>query len=277
MRFIPASSAAFLLTLASLSVASAQEVSREGVANKIKADFSKAIPGLWVNEGQTFFGPETGMTEAELPPRQEVQIRVEGDTVSVGKSDGTRTYTLAVDPALPGARLTPVQADTCGYAIKSLAGGFEARTEADCPADKAGRLVVEGDRMVMEGASGPAVDMRRARGFVCWTAVMRGASHGDNTRGMTDWQFSRDGWLHDQGGELALMTDETPPREFYLKLRRVEWPYGDRRASLTLYVHEKGDTRAVSYVWTDADYERIGINLRWLQASCTFEPTRVFE
>ena len=118
--------------------------------------------------------------------------------------------------------------------------------------------------------------LRKVRPFECWTAVMRGASHGDRAEGMRDWQFKRGGWLHDQGGELHLTTDEDPPREFFLKLRDVEWTYGTRRPSLTLYVHEKGDDRALSYAWTGGGSDRIGINLRWLQASCTYTPERMF-
>ena len=118
--------------------------------------------------------------------------------------------------------------------------------------------------------------LRKVRPFECWTAVMRGASHGDRAEGMRDWQFQRGGWLHDQGGELHLTTDEDPPREFFLKLRDVEWPDSDRRPSLTLYVHDKGDDRAMSYAWTEGGADRVGINLRWLQASCTAAPERLF-
>lgn len=112
----------------------------------------------------------------------------------------------------------------------------------------------------------------RARPFECWVAVMRGASHGDSGEGMTDWQFLRDIWLHDQGGRAVVRTDETPPREIELRLRDVEWPARDRRGSLTLYVHEAGSDRALSYAWGEAGAERLGLNLRWLQASCTHTP-----
>ena len=75
--------------------------------------------------------------------------------------------------------------------------------------------------------------------------------------------------LHDQGGEAQIETGETPPRRISLKLRDVDWPFGERRPSLTLYVHEAGDPRAVSYAWAEGGADRIGINLRWIQASCT--------
>ncbi|MCC5869516.1 MAG: chromophore lyase CpcT/CpeT [Gammaproteobacteria bacterium] len=103
-------------------------------------------------------------------------------------------------------------------------------------------------------------------------AGVRGAQHGDSGEGLADWKFQREVWLHDQGGVARLVTDEAPPRNVELHLRLAEWPARDRRASLTLYVHETGNERAVSYAWAEADAERIGINLRWLQASCTHTP-----
>ena len=68
------------------------------------------------------------------------------------------------------------------------------------------------------------------------------------------------------------MTDEETPRRIRLKLRNVDWPYGTNRPSLTLYVLEGESDRAVSYAWNEGNAERIGINLRWLQASCTYAP-----
>lgn len=112
----------------------------------------------------------------------------------------------------------------------------------------------------------------KVRPFECWVAVLRGAAHGDSGAGSSDWQFLRDVWLHDQGGSAIVTTDETPPRQIELRLRDVEWPARDRRGSLTLYVHEAGDDRALSYAWGEAGAERLGLNLRWLQASCTHTP-----
>ncbi len=114
--------------------------------------------------------------------------------------------------------------------------------------------------------------MRRARPFECWTAILRGAEHGDSGEGQNDWDFRRGVKLHDQGGVAELMTDEEEPRRIRLKLRDVDWPYGTNRPSLTMYVHEGDSERAVSYTWTEAGADRIGINLRWIQASCTYTP-----
>jgi hypothetical protein len=118
--------------------------------------------------------------------------------------------------------------------------------------------------------------LRRVRAFSCWASVLRGARHGDSGAGQDDWFFTRDVWLHDQGGEAIIRTAETPAREIRLKLRRVEWPWGSNRPSLTLYVHEGANERAVSYAWGEYDAERLGLNLRWLQVSCSHTPQALF-
>ena len=118
--------------------------------------------------------------------------------------------------------------------------------------------------------------LRKVRGFECWVALLRGAEHGDSGEGRNDWQFLRDVWIHDQGGLARITTDESPPRNLELRLREAEWPARDRRASLTLYVHEAGNDRALSYTWGEAGAERLGLNLRWLQASCTHTPDNLW-
>ena len=131
----------------------------------------------------------------------------------------------------------------------------------DQAVDEAG-VYVYGNR------AGISHKLNKARPFTCWTSVLRGVGHGQTGVGQGSWTFDR-GWIHDQGGELAIKTDETPAREFYIRMRDVQWPYGTNKPSLTMYVHEKGNPRAVSYAWADENATRVGINLRWLQVSCT--------
>ncbi len=58
-----------------------------------------------------------------------------------------------------------------------------------------------------------------------------------------------------------------------LRMRQVNWAQGStKRPSLLLYVRQsREDTSAVSYSWADGGATRVGINLRWMQASCTIE------
>lgn len=143
-----------------------------------------------------------------------------------------------------------------------------------------GDLAQAGTGGLASGADGPIpAQLRRVRMFECWTAVLRGASHGDSGEGAEpdNWFFKRGVLVHDQGGAAAVATDETPGRTLRFRLRRVEWPFGPNRPSLTLYVLGEESERAVSYAWADYDADRLGINLRWMQASCTEAPERLWE
>ena len=124
----------------------------------------------------------------------------------------------------------------------------------------------ETDKPVAGQADRVPFKHRKARQFECWmTATQR---DGDSTfrRGLT---------VHDQGGMIWLETEEDAPQQVGIKLRNVRWPYGRNRPSLVLYAHKPSQDKAVSYAWADPSAQRIGINLRWMQASCTLTPHSV--
>ena len=101
---------------------------------------------------------------------------------------------------------------------------------------------------------------RKARRFECWMTAMRRDG---------EWTFRRGLEIYDQGGMVWLETEEQPPEKVGIKMRNVRWPYGNNRPSLVLYAYRPDEDRAVSYAWADPSAQRIGINLRWMQASCT--------
>jgi hypothetical protein len=139
------------------------------------------------------------------------------------------------------------------------------------------RAIDEAGAHVYGNRAGVAHKLRRVEAFSCWVFVLRGAKHGDSGQGNANWQIFRDVLIHDQGGVAQVVTDETPARTVRLRLRNVEWPFGTNRPSLTLYVLDGASDRAVSYAWTESDAERVGINLRWVQASCTRAPERLWD
>ena len=57
------------------------------------------------------------------------------------------------------------------------------------------------------------------------------------------------------------------------RMRTVYWPQpSTSRPSKVLYIHTAEDPeRAVSYSWANIDASRVGVNLRWIQVSCTIE------
>ena len=90
--------------------------------------------------------------------------------------------------------------------------------------------------------------------------------------GSDDWYFAAGLKLHDQGGRVQFGGGDTGAPSVVLRMRNVVWPTGTNKPSLVLYIHKpESPDRAESYSWADPDAKRIGINLRWMQASCTID------
>ena len=125
----------------------------------------------------------------------------------------------------------------------------------------------EAGAIKVRAPDGRLFGLRQARPATCWAAIPKDTKKPD---GSTDWFFVRDLALHDQGGRAAAGGGDTGARPLILRMRNVVWAQGPNRPSLVLYVHTPDDPeRAVSYSWADPEAKRIGINLRWMQASCT--------
>ncbi len=110
--------------------------------------------------------------------------------------------------------------------------------------------------------------LKKVRHFSCWLSAKRAGGED------TGWSFDRDVAVHD-GGELVWVKTDAREARVGLKIRRVVWPSGPNKDSLVLYVHDEGAEdpgRAASYAWADPDAVRLGINLRWMQASCSQQP-----
>ncbi len=104
----------------------------------------------------------------------------------------------------------------------------------------------------------------KARRFECWMAALK--------RNGEEWTFESGVEIWDQGGTATLVTEEDDPQTVRIKLRNVRWPTGRNRDSFVLYAYRGDSQRAESYVWADPAAERLALNLRWLQASCTHTP-----
>jgi hypothetical protein len=125
------------------------------------------------------------------------------------------------------------------------------------------------DRLALTLKGGLVTELRRARGFTCWGAAPKATKKPD---GSDDWFGASKLTLHDQGGRVSFGGGATGAPETVLRMRNVIWPSGPNRPSLVLYVHTPAEPdKAVSYSWADKDAKTIGINLRWMQASCTLD------
>ena len=126
------------------------------------------------------------------------------------------------------------------------------------------------NRARMTLSDGRVTELRRARSATCWGAAPKAVKRPD---GSGDWAGARDLKLHDQGGRVSFGGGATGAPQVVLRMRNVIWPAGQSRPSLVLYVHTpEAPDKAVSYSWADPGAKIIGINLRWMQASCTIDP-----
>ncbi|HSJ77907.1 MAG TPA: hypothetical protein VK913_04140, partial [Erythrobacter sp.] len=109
-------------------------------------------------------------------------------------------------------------------------------------------------------------EIRRANPFTCWVSVRKFAAKPDGT---PDWTFAGGLNNFDQGGRVTVPGNGAAP-DVTIVLRNVTWAKGSRnKPSLVLYVHKDDPERAESYGWASPDASLVGINLRWVQSSCT--------
>ncbi len=115
-------------------------------------------------------------------------------------------------------------------------------------------------------------EVRRARPLSCWVAVRK---HEPKPDGSEDWTFERGLSIFDQGGRILLEGGEIAP-DVTIRVRNVTWAKGSNQKPVrVIYVHTNDMVRADSYSWSSPTSEIVGINLRWVQASCSETPTQI--
>jgi hypothetical protein len=202
-------------------------------------------PGIYTNEEEVYFEVEAGR---EAPPWIGLKIsKVDNDTYIFQSTD-------RFGRPLEDANWVSQLHDTAS-------GGI------------AGKDILIRDFPI--GKIRKNITLRRARPTSCWVAIRKDRPKAD---GKEDWHFSRDVKLHDQGGRARAGGDNSGAQEVVIRMRNVIWPPNKdgtpstNRPSIVLYVHKPDQPdRAESYVWADPGAARIGINLRWMQASCTID------
>ncbi len=111
-------------------------------------------------------------------------------------------------------------------------------------------------------------ELRRAREFSCWVSVRKTQAIPD---GSPDWTFTKNLKMFDQGGRVLVAGKGVAP-DVTIRMRNVTWAKDSgNKPSLVLYVHTNDPERAESYSWADPDAALVGINLRWMQGSCSRE------
>lgn len=107
--------------------------------------------------------------------------------------------------------------------------------------------------------------LKRVRMFEGWTAVLKSGSTEMTGQDAPaeDWNGQRNLTIHDQGGMVKIN------ERFSAQLAQLTHRNGTK--VLTLKIIENASGKAVAYTWTNPEAERIGINLRWVQAGFTLK------
>ena len=220
-------------------------------------EFRRLMPGTYTNEEQVAFQESRGVPEKDQVMGMTVVVERTGQSIlSLITWDDGRTLKARHDHSLQDG---VIRADAirngrvdCSRTVTRVFDSFHAEgCEGPFVVDEKGIILTTG---------GVTNVLRRARPFTCWASPRKADG---------SYAFYNELVLHDQGGRVWIDATADHPR-IGLKLRNVEWPTGVNRDSLALYAYQGLDEDySPAYVWADPEAERLGINTRWLQVSCT--------
>jgi len=114
--------------------------------------------------------------------------------------------------------------------------------------------------------------LKRAQNFKCWAAFKTDRV---KPNGEAEWDFFPNQIIHDQGDIAEFVTSHETPQHYFIRLKQTEFPAGKRPDVFEMFIHENSEQakknykQALSYTWTNKEAKRLGINLRWMQSSCT--------
>lgn len=248
---------ATLVALIATPTAAQDKDAATRIAERDLREMKALLPGLYTNEEQVYFQGNLDMPEDDHLPRLTLKIEKDGDgfkatTISsTGRETEARLDYRVEDGKIRSREYRNGEVDC----ERTFTREFESFRGEGC-----GAVVVADKDGFRFGYPDKPFHMLRARPFKCWASPRK---H-DGT-----YAFYNDLILHDQGGRIWIEATDEHDR-VGLKMRNVKWPTGINRDSLVLYTYRGDDgDYAPSYTWTDPKSERLAINTRWLQASCT--------
>ena len=240
------------------------------------------LAGFYTNANQSYFD---GRLKVQSPqPRADIEINAgtsnnQFSIIYTDKGTGEsleQTWVLTTDDARKAVRMeiTDTQGNmTCPLYWQREAAQFRATRSDECDnseADSPSELVLSNAQLWWWSTTTVApYKLHRAREFTCYADV-------PGVGGGRDEPYNRydNMSVHDQGADAWFETDEG--RRLGLSLFAVDWPINNyegffTRDSLVLYILEEledGSVKEHGYAFTEPDVERIGINLKWMLASC---------
>ena len=107
--------------------------------------------------------------------------------------------------------------------------------------------------------------LKKVRMFEGWTAIVKTgeAQMALEDFPREDYKGQRDLTIHD-GGEIVKVSDK-----YSIQLAKLK--YNPQTEVLTLKIIDNETGKTAAYSWANPDAERIGINLRWIQAGLTLK------
>lgn len=161
----------------------------------------------------------------------------------------------------------------CSYQWHEQSDGYAGVMDkaSDCPAEFPDRLQLAPDYLVATYADDAGEVVHRARRvtrYRGWVAFDR--RHIDPDAADDDFILMRDIDLHDEGFVVAV-TDAGNPTGYAVELARLTYQ-NTRTAIVKLGIVDQSTGETVSYGWAEPGAQRIGINLRWVQAGMTRSP-----
>ncbi len=253
--------------LATLAMAlSAQAVAADASLSKEALGLKALLPGVYSNYEQITFANE--VPGAKPSPSTEIALVAKGDGFDMIYTVGGKQVARTPVNFTPGADGIVLGNDICSVPFRAVGDVYlSVEDKRKCLRAPAFMTAISARGITFRNPDGTFADFRRTRNFTCWVAAPKTAKKAD---GSTDWAFMPGLKIHDQGGRLWTQTDEATPVKIGLKLRSVVWPTGTNKPALTLYVYKPDDLeKAVSYAWADPEAKLVGINLRWMQGSCS--------
>ena len=248
----------------------AMQATPESVAERDAAELAEMLVGTWNNAEAAYFAEELdgypvhsdgfriASNEGQLIVTDALGAQVRKAWSVKAWNDGT---IVLIEPDAKPACV--VRLERQGQTFLIGAPQDDRDEDSACQFLNARGTVATADALSLHYGEGGPVTFHRADPYTCWVSRKK-----DDAAGEGGWTWTP-GVTVREGEYVQLPDDPAVARPAGIKLRHVRWPYGQNRDSLVLYVHEAEDEPAVSYAWTEPDAERIAINLRWVQASCT--------
>ena len=195
-------------------------------------------------------------------------------SVAPGQAAGEAAWAFDLRPESLDTAVAPVDGGgpSCSYRWQAQADGFAGRQTppGSCPESLPDEWRVSATHLLASnGTSGDTTRYaaRRVRYYRGWIALHRHRI--DPSAAEDDVILIRNLRLHDEGSVFPI-ADTGEPTGYAVELARLTYQ-NTGTAVLKLGIVDQADGETLSYAWTAPLSERVGINLRWVQAGFTRE------